>query len=89
MGKRLAQIATDLLGTIDVRLYHDQALYKERGAGFTPWHADQYYWPLASEKCCTAWILLQKTELKMGPLFFAMFGRSFHTVSIINKIINQ
>ena len=47
-GKRLARIATELMGTRGVRMYHDQALFKEPGGGFTPWHADQYYCPLAS-----------------------------------------
>jgi hypothetical protein len=37
-GKRLARIATDLLQTAGVRMYHDQALYKEAGGGYTPWH---------------------------------------------------
>jgi len=78
-GKRLAQIATDLLGTTGVRLYHDQALFKESNGGLTPWHADQYYWPLASEKCCTAWIPLQKTPLEMGPISFA--AKSHHFTS--------
>jgi len=54
-----------------VRLYHDQALYKEPGGGHTPWHADQYYWPLASEKTVTAWIPLQETALPLGPLEFS------------------
>ncbi len=71
MGKRLARIAADLLGTTGVRLYHDQALYKEKGGGITPWHADQYYWPLSSEKSCTAWIPLQQTPMEMGPLAFS------------------
>ena len=43
---RLARIATELMGVRGVRLYHDQALYKEPGGKSTPWHADQYYWPL-------------------------------------------
>jgi ectoine hydroxylase-related dioxygenase (phytanoyl-CoA dioxygenase family) len=42
-SKRLASIATELMGCRGVRLYHDQALYKEPGGGITPWHADQYY----------------------------------------------
>ena len=54
-----------------VRLYHDQALFKEAGGGITPWHADQYYWPLSSEKTITAWIPLQKVTLNMGPLEFS------------------
>jgi hypothetical protein len=48
-SKRLARIAAELMGTTGVRMYHDQALYKEGKGGFTPWHADQYYWPLASD----------------------------------------
>jgi ectoine hydroxylase-related dioxygenase (phytanoyl-CoA dioxygenase family) len=70
-GKRLATIAADLLRVNRVRLYHDQALLKEPGGGMTPWHADQYYWPLDSDKTITAWIPLQETPLAMGPLAFA------------------
>ena len=70
MGHRLARIATKLMGTTGVRMYHDQALYKEAGGGRTPWHADQYYWPLTSAHTCTAWIPLQETPLEMGPLAF-------------------
>jgi ectoine hydroxylase-related dioxygenase (phytanoyl-CoA dioxygenase family) len=70
-SKRLARIAAELMGTAGVRMYHDQALYKEGKGGFTPWHADQYYWPLASTHSITAWIPLQKTPMEMGPLAFA------------------
>jgi ectoine hydroxylase-related dioxygenase (phytanoyl-CoA dioxygenase family) len=76
-GTRLPRIASELLGTRGVRMYHDQALYKEGGGGFTPWHADEYYWPLATEKCCTVWIPLQKTPLEMGPLGFAEGSHRF------------
>lgn len=71
LGKTLARIATELMGVSGVRLYHDQALFKEASGGFTPWHADQQYWPLTSEKTVTAWIPLQQTPLEMGPLSFA------------------
>ena len=70
-SKRLSKIAADLMQVEGVRLYHDQALYKESGGGITPWHADQYYWPLESDKTITAWIPLQKTPLEMGPLEFS------------------
>lgn len=70
-GERLARIATELMGTRGVRMYHDQALYKEASGGHTPWHADQYYWPLETEKSCTAWIPLQAVPQNMGPLAFA------------------
>jgi len=68
---RLAHVATQLMNVTGIRLYHDQALFKEGGGGITPWHADQYYWPLSSDKTITAWIPLQKTPLEMGPLEFS------------------
>ena len=70
-SKRLAKIAAGLLGVSGVRLYHDQALYKEPHGGITPWHADQYYWPLANDATVTVWIPLQETPLEMGPLEFS------------------
>lgn len=70
-SKRLAKIATDLMQTSGARLYHDQALFKEGGGGITPWHADQYYWPLDTDKTITAWIPLQATLLELGPLEFS------------------
>ncbi len=71
LSKRLAKIATDLLQVDGVRLYHDQALFKEAKGGITPWHADQYYWPLATDRTITVWIPLQATPLEMGPLEFS------------------
>ena len=68
---KLAHLAADLLEVRGVRMYHDQALYKEPGGGITPWHADQYYWPVSSDRTITAWIPLQATPMEMGPLAFA------------------
>ncbi|TKA03151.1 phytanoyl-CoA dioxygenase family protein [Actinacidiphila oryziradicis] len=76
-SRRLAGIAAKLLGVHAVRLYHDQALYKEPSGGITPWHADQYYWPLSSDRCLTIWLPLQETPLEMGPLAFARGSHNF------------
>lgn len=70
-SKRLAGIASALMQVEGVRIYHDQALFKEAGGGITPWHADQYYWPLSSDKTITVWIPLQEVKLEMGPLEFS------------------
>lgn len=70
-SKRLARIAAELMGTRGVRMWHDQALYKEPSGGFTPWHADQQYWPMGSSFSVTAWIPLQAVPREMGPLEFA------------------
>ena len=77
-SQRLARIAAELMGVGGVRLYHDQALYKEPSGGYTPWHADQFYWPLSTPHTTTAWIPLQATPLEMGPLEFAAGS---HTLS--------
>ena len=70
-SSKLARIAAELMEVTGVRMYHDQALYKEPGGGITPWHADQYYWPVSSDRTITAWIPLQAVPLEMGPLAFA------------------
>ena len=76
-SKRLARLATELMGCRGVRLYHDQALYKEAGGGVTPWHADQQYWPLATDNTITAWVPLQPVPAEMGPLAFAAGSHRF------------
>lgn len=76
-SKRVGCIAAELMGVSGVRLYHDQALYKEAGGGFTPWHVDQQYWPLSTIHTCTAWIPLQETPLEMGPVEFSAKSHKF------------
>ena len=76
-GKRLARIAAELMGATGVRIYHDQALYKEPGGGITPWHADQYYWPVSNDNMVTAWVPLQTTPGEMGPLAFCEKSHRF------------
>jgi ectoine hydroxylase-related dioxygenase (phytanoyl-CoA dioxygenase family) len=77
-SKRLAKLATDLMKCRGVCLYHDQALYKEPSGGVTPWHADQYYWPLATDNTITAWMPLQATPMEMGPLAFSATSQKFN-----------
>lgn len=71
LAKRFAKIAADLLGVKNVRLYHDQALFKEAGGGPTPWHLDQYYWPLDTRNTVTMWMPLVDITVEMGMLTFA------------------
>ena len=69
-GKRLARIAAELMRTRGVRMWHDQALYKEPSGSFTPWHVDQQYWPMSNANSVTAWIPFQAVPIEMGPLCF-------------------
>src|SRR5579859_7101988 len=49
-ARRFAKVAAELMGVSRIRLYHDQALFKEPAGGGTPWHQDQHYWPLDTSK---------------------------------------
>src|ERR1700744_5868957 len=71
LAKRMAKKAADLMGVENVRLYHDQALFKEAGGGPTPWHQDQYYWPIDTPNTITMWMPLGDIDIEMGMLTFA------------------
>lgn len=65
-AKRFAKVAADLMGVDAVRMYHDQALFKESGAIRTPWHQDQFFWPLDSDKMITMWMPLVDVPADIG-----------------------
>ncbi len=71
LAQRFAHVAAALMGVERVRIYHDQALFKEPGGGPTPWHQDAYYWPLDTDNMITMWIPLVDVSLEMGPMIFA------------------
>ena len=70
-AKRFARVAAALLGVEGVRLYHDQALFKEPGGGHTPWHQDAVYWPIDGTRCITMWMPLVDITPDMGVMTFA------------------
>jgi ectoine hydroxylase-related dioxygenase (phytanoyl-CoA dioxygenase family) len=82
MARRFAKIAADLMGVDGVRIYHDQALYKEPGGGHTPWHQDQIYWPLDTDHTITMWMPLVPVSEEMGSMTFAS---GTHTRGFISK----
>ena len=71
LSRRFAKIAADLMGVDGIRLYHDQALFKEPGGGPTPWHQDQGYWPLDTDKTITLWMPLVDVPPESGTMTFA------------------
>lgn len=71
LARRFGQIACELMGCRAVRMYHDQALFKEPGGGPTPWHQDQFYWPIASNNTITMWMPLVDVTADMGTMQFA------------------
>ena len=71
LARRFARVAAELMGVAGVRLYHDQALFKEPGGGATPWHQDQHYWPLDTNQTITMWMPLVDIPAEVGSMTFA------------------
>lgn len=70
LAKRFGNVAAQLMGVERVRIYHDQALFKEPGGGHTPWHQDQFYWPLDTDNTITMWMPLIDLTEEMGIMQF-------------------
>jgi hypothetical protein len=65
---RIGQAAAELLEVPKVRLWHDQALYKEANGRPTDAHQDHPYWPIKETASVTAWIPLTGSTLASGAL---------------------
>jgi len=99
LAKRFGKIAADLMGVEGVRLYHDQALFKEPGGGITPWHQDEHYFPLDTDNTITMWMPLVDVTEKEGPVVFATgshreknlgdFGTSDTSQLFFNNFVNK
>jgi ectoine hydroxylase-related dioxygenase (phytanoyl-CoA dioxygenase family) len=73
----IGKIASTLLGVDEIRLWHDQVIYKpgtnqqESKAGNVGWHQDYAYWQSSNTtNMITAWIALQDTDLTNGVMKF-------------------
>jgi ectoine hydroxylase-related dioxygenase (phytanoyl-CoA dioxygenase family) len=88
LSRRFGKIAASLLGVENVRIYHDQALFKEPGGGPTPWHQDQYYWPLDTTNTVTMWMPLVDIDVDMGMLTFAS-GSHKHGFALDHEISDE
>lgn len=73
----VAAAAAALLDVSTVRLWHDQALYKEPGGRGTDAHQDQPYWPIAEPWTVTAWIPLVDVPLEMGAMGYVPGSHRF------------
>jgi ectoine hydroxylase-related dioxygenase (phytanoyl-CoA dioxygenase family) len=84
LAERFGHVAAQLLGVDGVRIYHDQALFKEPGGGRTPWHQDQGYWPLATDRTVTMWMPLVDCTVPMGALQFASGS---HRLGLVDDVV--
>ncbi len=81
---RIAQIAAELVGAPALRLWHDQALYKEPGGRETDAHHDQPYWPLVETQTITAWIAFDGADLESGCMGFVPGSHRFGVKAFAN-----
>jgi ectoine hydroxylase-related dioxygenase (phytanoyl-CoA dioxygenase family) len=63
---RIVGAAAALIGADAMRLWHDQALYKEAGGRETDPHQDHPYWPINELRTLTAWIPLTEVDEDVG-----------------------
>ena len=66
----LAGIAAQLLGVASVRMWQDQALYKEAGGRETTPHQDQTFWPIGQEPLVSAWIPFDDVRIENGAMAY-------------------
>jgi len=68
--QRLGQAASELMGEPVVRLWHDQALYKQPGGRETDAHQDHPYWPIEETTSITAWIPFEGASRISGAMAY-------------------
>ncbi len=66
----LAGIAAQLLQVPSVRLWQDQALYKEPGGLETTPHQDQTFWPIGNAGLVSAWIPFDDVTIANGAMAY-------------------
>ncbi len=66
--QKLCATAADLLETDCVRLWQDQALYKEAGGRKTDAHLDYPFWPVDKPRLVSAWIPFDGCKLGGGAM---------------------
>jgi ectoine hydroxylase-related dioxygenase (phytanoyl-CoA dioxygenase family) len=82
--QRLGQAAAELLNVDAVRLWHDQALYKQAGGRDTDPHQDHPYWPIKETASVTAWIPFEGSTIESGAMAYLPGS---HTVGL-RKFVN-
>jgi len=85
LDPRLALIARALIGSSEVRLWHDQALIKLPGSGESPWHQDLPFWPVGSTELTSCWIALDHVDENNGCLEFIPGSHRYGAVPIYQQ----
>lgn len=66
----IGRMAATLEGVDGIRVWHDQALYKDPWANPTSWHQDNTKWSFSAEHAITIWVALDEVDARNGCMFF-------------------
>jgi len=92
----MGELAADLLGTDEIRLWHDQVIFKPGigdkpvNAGNVGWHQDYGYWQCSStSNMVTVWIALQDTDLTNGGMMTILGSHQWGLIPDSNTFFDQ
>lgn len=96
-GRTLGEIGAALMRTREVRLWHDQVIYKpgqgldgKSTSGNVGWHQDLGYWQCSStSNMCTAWLALQDTDLTNGGMRSIVRSHEWGLIEDSNTFFDQ
>jgi len=85
----IGQAAAELLGADAVRIWHDQALYKDAGGRGTDAHQDHPYWPMAETASVTAWIPFEGSTIASGALGYVAGSHAIGLRKFVNIFFGE
>lgn len=81
---RIGEVAAALIHADAVRIWHDQALYKEPGGRETDPHLDHDYWAIEEPRTITAWIPFDGSTETAGAMGYVPGSHKFEIEAIAN-----
>ena len=85
----LAGMAAQLLGVRSVRLWQDQALYKEPGGRETTAHQDETFWPIGKAPLVSAWIPFDAVTPNNGAMAYVPGSHRVGSLKTVTLPINR
>lgn len=70
LDERLGRMAAKLAGIDGIRIFHDQALFKEADGRPTVWHQDLSYWSFTHRAAISIWVALDDATAENGCLSY-------------------
>jgi hypothetical protein len=86
---RTAEVASDLLGSVPVRLFCDQSFYKDPGSSETGIHQDYPLMSIEEPLTLNAWIPLEQTSVEGGALAYVRGSHKFGRLSIAGGSVEE